>query len=272
MSKKRQKPPVYDSDGIRTLEDRFSFFGLDEEANKIENFGDLVFKISPPVYRFFVNIPNFFKKIKWSLQRIFRKGHYSDLDLWGLDWRLNEIILPKLIAFRNQNLHGYPATFSEWDPEDDSGYGYMGMTKEEYDKAKAEGHYVGGGFDAWLATLDEMIYAFEHQAYSDDMDRKGNPSKKRIAFFKKYGYLDPHRETEDNKSWSYLYKTPDGGRMSCGQHDYERIIGKDKEKYKNHTLIGKFPSYYDKDADLEQQERAAKGFELFGRYFRNLWD
>jgi hypothetical protein len=62
-------------------------------------------------------------------QRLFRKSHASDGDLWNMDAHLARIILPKLSAFRAQNLQGYP---------------------EE-----------SGSMEAWLAILDEMIYAMQ---------------------------------------------------------------------------------------------------------------
>lgn len=266
MAKNKEKK--YDEEGVLILNSRFALFGTTEEEKQIENFGDFIFNISPFVYRFFVNIPDFFREIKWKLQRIFRKGHYSDIDLWGLDTRLTDIILPKLIAFRNQGLHGFPSVFSDWDEE----YGGMGMTKEEYDKEIEEGTMVGGGFDEWLRVLDEMIYAFEYSKYNDDLDRKGNPSKAQKLFFEKYGYKDPFRETEDNLSWSYLYKSKNGSSMSCNEDDYRKIKEGKNDKYKDWELVGKFPSYFDPEASRKQAVRAQKGFELFGKYFQNLWD
>jgi len=190
-----------------------SMFG--DFDSKIENFGDLVFKISPPIYRFFVHfIPQCFYDVKYFFQRIIRKHHSADIDLWGLDYHLARIILPKLKAFRSRDLHGHPASFCDWDEN-------IGISKEDYDKNFKEGVYVGGGQDAWLKTLDEMIYAFEYLLYSDSFD------KKQKQFFEKYGYLDPYRETDDNLSWGWNYKSSDGGRMSCGER-----LSEEEEKSK----------------------------------------
>jgi len=247
-------------DDIPILKDMFDDGG-GKYIRDVENFGDWMFNLSPPVYRFFVHrIPDFFRNIKWILQKIFRKHHCSDLDLWGLDSHLIKIILPKLIAFRKRDLHGYPCNFSQWDESLKDGGG-MGLTREEYDKAKAEGHYVGGEMEGWKKTLDEMIFAFEYHLYSDEF------GKKQKSFYEKYGYEDPHRQTEDNISWHYNYSTPDGGHMYSGE-----LVDLTEENYKGYTLLGKSKSYYDMQTYKEIAQRAQNGFKLFGKYFQNLWD
>lgn len=221
---------------------------------KVENLDDFLFKYFEPLYMFFRHrIPDFFKEIKWSLQRLFRRHGCADIDLWGLDYHLAKIILPKLIAFRSQELHGHPMDFSDWSDEDG-----MGMTKEEYDEATKRGDFVGGGQEAWIKTLDEMIFAFEYLLYADGFD------KKQKKFYEKYGYKDPYRETDDNLTWGYNYKTKDGNHCSSNESDLEEKSG--------YTIIGKHKSYHDMDLLREVSMRAKKGFELFGKYFMNLWD
>ena len=116
-------------------------------------------------------------RIKQVLQRVFRRNHTADSDLWSLDIHLAEIIATKLKAFRSLELQGYPSDFTEpkdW-PEQDN------IPKD----------LVGGGPEKWLETIDEMIYAFE-QAYMYDGD-------KQQEFLDKYNLKDPWRDTDFTK-------------------------------------------------------------------------
>ena len=235
-----------------------NMFDFDEKI-KVENFSDWLYRWFPIPYRFFRHqIPQFFSDVKWFCQKVVRKHHTSDLELWGLDSHLAKIILPKLLAFRARDLHGYPNDFSDWDEKSP---GSMGLTKEEYDAAKAKGDYVGGGFDAWLHTLDEMIYGFEWFLYHEGYNRK--EIKLKDAFYKKYNYLDPHRETDDNLTWGYNYLTPDGNHCYTSENNLEE---------KGYKMLSKSKSYYDSKLARVQVDRAQKGIELFGKYFMNLWD
>mgnify|MGYP000933623302 FL=1 len=106
------------------------------KKHKVENLDDFLFKYFEPLYMFFKHhFPDFLKGIKWSFQRLFRKHGCANIDLWGLDHHLAKIILPKLIAFRSQELHGHPMDFSEWDED-----GGLGITKEEYDEEIGRAH------------------------------------------------------------------------------------------------------------------------------------
>ena len=73
------------------------------------------------------------KKILWTIQRIVRKHHASDIDLCNLDLHIAKILLPKLEAFRNQDLHDSPT----------------------------------GDMESWLKILDEIIYAFRWNIYAN---------------------------------------------------------------------------------------------------------
>ena len=157
----------------------------EENTTLYERFDDWLYDNLRSCYRGFHLIKDFFpdnfRRLKWVCQRIFRKGHYSDPDLWNLDYRLAQIILPKLVAFRNLPPHGIPMAFCDWDP-------MFGLTKEEYENDSA---WVGGEMEKWLETIDKMIFAFEYLVYSEESDWQGNPTKKRIAMFEKYNIKDP---------------------------------------------------------------------------------
>lgn len=232
----------------------------DGEEDEIENFDDWVWKHFPKIYSLFkYRIPDFLRGIKYSFQRLFRKHGCADVDLWSLHVHLSRIILPKLIAFRKQDLRGHPMDFCNWDPEIDE-YGGLNMTQEEYEQAKKEGKYVGGGHEAWLKTIDEMIFAFEYFLNEED-------ATNRAGFFEKYGYINPYRETEDNLTWDYRYKGKDGTMCSTSEPNLNS-----KEGYEDYVLIGKHRTYIDFELVKVIGERARKGFELFGKYFPSLWD
>jgi len=241
-------------DDIKELD---NLFGFDKRSMKIKNFGDVIFKICPPLYRFFkFKIPDVFYDIKYLCQKTFKKSHTSDIELWNLDYYLAKIICRKLTAYRNADRVGYPCDFCDWEDGDSS----LG-TKEEYEKAKAEGKYVGGGFDGWNKTLDEMILGFEWVIADGDLN-----DKKKKDFYKKYGYKDPERKTDDNLSWSYTYKS-NNSVMTCGE-----LLDLSLEENKKYELLGKYKVYYDDKLQIEISTRARKGVELFGKYFGSLWD
>jgi len=105
-------------------------------------------------------------------------------------------------------------------------------SKEQYDKYVKSGEMIGGGFEVWKADLNEMLFAFEYIKYNDLYNKKTK------AFYKRWNLEDPHEEKEENKTAGLL-----GSEL-----------------------------YYNVKLDSKYQERATKGFELFGKRFQNLWD
>lgn len=214
-------------------------------------------RVPGPIYRIPIKIADAFRAVKYKLQRIFRKSHASDPDLYNLNDRLAEIILPKLKAFRDIPPHGYPMAFSEYEEPG------PWPSHEEYEKAKAEGKVVGGGMEAWLAAIEEMIFGFEYILVD-----KGPKYERR--FFDKYGY-DWHAEIPENLCQERTYENPETG-------DVMVIVEKDAEPpapwvRKKGGLLGlNEPFYYNAELHTEATERAKKGLELFGKYLLSLWD
>jgi hypothetical protein len=204
-----------------------------------------------------------FRNIKWFFQRVFRSSHASDCDLWGLNHRLAEIILPKLVAFRKKEPHGYPCDFCDWEPsKNDPKYGGLGITKKEYDAAKKKGNYVGGGHKAWMAVIDEMIFAMEHTLVDDSCDEK-----KEAAFFKKWNMENPQAEIKNNAKIQYKYE--EVGKDKPMIMMTEKPPSKVEKKWK---LLEKSIHYYNGEAMKKLWDRHQKGMELFGKYFGGLWD
>jgi hypothetical protein len=168
-------------------------------------------------------------------------------------------MLPKMVAFRNQRFHSFPNSFLEYDDFKDT------MSLEEYSKGVASGIFVGGGLEAWLKTLDEIIYAFRWAIYGDypmcDHD------KKEKEFYLHYFGEYPYEEKEENLSITYWYKKK-GEELTCyastsdteyKRSDGYRLVYKDKD-YSNDKLI------------TAARERAYRGFELLGKHFCDLSD
>jgi len=201
---------------------------------------------------------------RYLLQRIFRADHTPDIELFDMIYPLTKRILPKLKAFRKyQKEHGagYPTYFCDWDPpKNDAKYGGMGMTKAQYDKAKKEGKFAGGGSKAWLKTIDEMIFGFERILCYD-----GVKTKEAEAFIKKYHLPNVWAKTAKNRHMSYYYRSKGGNFMSSGAP-----IRKSEEK--KYTFLGKHSHYHNYDAENEIYERAQRGLDLFAKHFLSLWD
>lgn len=83
-----------------------------------------------------LNLMDWYREIKYFLQRIFRG--YSDRDLWGMNTYLGNHILKNLKAFRSMKRFGYPACFY----------------KEESTHGDAE--------KKWNKILNEMIEGWEY--------------------------------------------------------------------------------------------------------------
>lgn len=206
---------------------------LEEEEKDIVYYAESVFYC---VERF---IKNIVCSIKYFFQKIFRSAHISDIENWNLHCTLAKQILPKLRYFRNSKLHGYPSVFS--DPED------------ENIPESVRADMIGGGHEAWLKVLDEIIFAFEYV----DLYHRGSEKYLNI-FLKKYNYEDPHAEKPENLKVSYKYRNGDNVTFTS-----DKPVDKDY-KTVNH--------YYNEKLELEIANRHKNGIELFAKYFMYLWD
>lgn len=267
MGRKKKETETDPNDGLKIFDWMFE----DDSEFKIEDFDDFMFKYLRPIRSIYKRwIPNFSFFIRRNFQRLIRKDHIADVDIWEASHTMAPIILKHLKAFlrySKKHGHGYPMYFSEWGYEGCTDeYGGMGMTKEEYDKAKAEDRFGGGEIEAWHKVVEEMIFAFEYHMYNMSCD------KDQDDFYKKWNISDPHRETEDNLSWGYNYKTDDDMHMTCGQEDHDKIQADTTGKYDGYVLLGKHRSYYNSEESRVLGERAEEGMKLFAKFYWNLWD
>ena len=117
-------------------------------------------------------------KIKYFCQKIFRKNHISDIEIWNCKEHLAKYILPRLKVLRSQDFFYYP-------PNDVNS---ISISRTVIDKNNDEDKK---NLSIWLEMLDEMIYAFEYVLYGDTLDKKGT------KFYIKYFGRDPY-ETFNN--------------------------------------------------------------------------
>lgn len=198
-----------------------------------EKFDDWALDYVPrPIYRIPFFIGERIDDVRHFLQKLFHKNHTSYREIWNLHSYMAPYIYRKLKAFYEADRVSYPMAFSEYDER-------LFPSKEEYDKAMAEGVIVGGGSEGWENALREMLFAFDFYANADS----GN-KKQEKKFYKRWNLENPFEEKEENKHISSIDFLNDG----------ERVF------YHNFELEQK---YY---------KRAQKGAELFGKYFTSLWD
>jgi len=112
------------------------------------------------------------RNIKYFFQRIFRKNHITDIEMWNCYVYLAKFILPRLQAFRNQDIHGYPNDINS--------------ISNSRTVANKDDEEFKEGLKDWFKKIDEMIFAFEY-ALSDDSDKSG------ANFYIKYYGENPYK-------------------------------------------------------------------------------
>ena len=154
-------------------------------------------------------------------------------DTWGLDHTLALIIYPALLQLKATK-QGVPSEFAEVGGEHHGTQDSFDFYQESYDDAwKA-------GLEKWDETLDKMIWSFEQLLKGD--------------------YDDQYHHGEAKYDWvksDKLFPNP--------------ISGKVEETYQ---MVDKNPDehWYDSVGHQKHDERIQEGLELFGKYFRSLWD
>lgn len=154
-------------------------------------------------------------------------------DTWNLDGTLALIILPALIQLKHTK-HGIPSEFGDVGGESYSMQRSFDFYEESHNDAFEE------GCKRWEEVLDKMIWSFQQIAI-EDYDKKYH-----------HGKIDIDWE-----------KTPD-------QHT-NPLTGKKEYMYQ---MVDKNPTehWYDHEGHMMHEERIQEGLELFGKYYRSLWD
>jgi len=154
-------------------------------------------------------------------------------DTWNLDSTLAYIILPALIQLK-QTKHGIPNNFAEVGGASHEAQDSFDFYKETYDESFSKGD------QRWNEVLDKMIWAF-HQLLIDYESRYHHG---RLSF----QHIVEHDQMIPNP-----------------------VTGKLEKVYK---ILSDNPgnSWFDVEGSILHQERIQEGLELFGKYYRSLWD
>jgi len=155
-------------------------------------------------------------------------------DTWNLDHTLALIILPGLLQLKEEK-HGVPSDFAEVGGED---YGSQ-YSFDFYSETKDAAFDIG--IKRWDEVLDKMIWSFNQLILEDYTDQ----------------YYHGERDFKFEKSPSGTYTNP--------------VTGKIEPTYE---LVDMNPGQHWVDyAGLQEHERRIQeGLELFGKYYRSLWD
>ena len=155
-------------------------------------------------------------------------------DTWGLDHTLALIILPALIQLKNTK-HGVPSEFVSRIGGDFDGNLVFDFIKED------ENEVFDRLCDKWEEVLDKMIWSFQQLSIDEDYDSKYHHGEMKIGW----------------KTSEYKYTNP--------------ITGKVEETYE---MVDENPDehWYDHVGHQLHEKRIQEGLDLFGKYFRSLWD
>lgn len=124
------------------------------------------------------DIPFWFRE---TIQKIFRKDHISDSEVWNLNSEIIKFTYPRLKRFIASERLGYPNEFVEYEEGE---IGTPFKSKEEYEKAIKDGRHIGGGPDKWEEVLHKiMVFVeFEYIDITTSDDKIYNDYYKRNGF------------------------------------------------------------------------------------------
>ena len=154
-------------------------------------------------------------------------------DTWSLDHTLAKIIYPALLQLKVEK-HGIPGIFVEVGGEDYIDQKSFDFYAESHDEAWKE------GAKRWDEVLDKMIWSFL-QIATDDYSSQYH-----------HGDADYDWIKTDN-----MYPNPINGKL---EPTYQ-MVDKNPEDH-----------WYDYVGHQLHEERIQEGLDLFGKYYRNLWD
>jgi len=250
--KKRQKERTF-KEKLKDFCEEYHWgdgFEYDEDYNKIVNVSFKLFLFN--VYRRIRGWQPVFL-LRMFFQKVFRKNHISDDQLWNLQYPLSKYVYKHLKAFNESERHGYPGCFSEYRENE-------WKSKEEYDVKIESGEMYGGGNEAWEKILDHVLMALEY------LNNEGD-SKKEKEWFLRYFGMDPHEEGYDcNRHESYSYRNIDspkgiGSVMSSHEPDLKKV-----------EWATKSVSWINMDLIFYAEKIVQDGLELMGKFWRNFWD
>lgn len=158
----------------------------------------------------------------------------DNFDTYNMDHTLALIILPLLIQLKN-NKHGVPNTIVK----DVGGEDYSEQASFDF-YADTYTESFNKACERWDEILDKMIWSFQQLALED----------------------------YDNK---YHHGKPDYNWLKIEDKTYNPVTNQLENTYE---LVDNNPDehWYDSVGHQMHEERIQEGLELFGKYYRNLWD
>jgi hypothetical protein len=155
-------------------------------------------------------------------------------DTWSLDHTLATIIYPALLQLKATK-HGLPSEFVD----DVGGANWEEQDSFDFYKETHDESWQKGA-ERWDEVLDKMIWAFEQLVKED--------------------YNSKYHHGEAKYDW-----------VKSDKQIHNPITGKVEETYQ---MVDKNPEehWFDSEGLMLHEKRMQEGFELFGKYFRNLWD
>lgn len=155
-------------------------------------------------------------------------------DTWSLDHTLAHIILPALLQLKEEK-HGVPSELvNDVGGEDWDQQDSFDFYKESHNEA------FEIACERWNVILDKMIWSFE-QLVKDDYDSLYHHGDAKFDWVKT----------------DKLYPNPITGKMEATF----QMVDKNPDEH-----------WYDHVGHQLHEERMQEGFELFGKYYRSLWD
>ena len=154
-------------------------------------------------------------------------------DTWSMDHTLALIVYPMLLQLKATK-HGVPSNFCEVGGEDYVDQDSFDFYKETYNDSFNE------KVKLWDEVLDKMIWAFKQIAFED------------------YEAKYHHGKSE----WDFVES----------DHTFPNpITGKLEPTYQ---MVDRDPNshWFDIDGQMLHEEKIQEGLDLFGKYYRNLWD
>ena len=174
------------------------------------------------------------KEFPQDIKHIYQRARkgYSFRDVWSIDYWFMDI-LPNMLTDHKKNKRGCPAQFVKSDDEQD------------FEK----------GMNDWQNVLDRMIFCFREM--NDDTCSMKNEFEEE--------YRRQRNKPNEGKPFKDWF-VPSERKDENGKQLYELITGEVEpeleEKYRNKTL----------EIQEYREKMKNEGFELFSKYFWNLWD
>lgn len=154
-------------------------------------------------------------------------------DTWSMDHTLALIVYPMLLQLKATK-HGVPSNFCEVGGEDYVDQDSFDFYKETYNDSFNE------KVKLWDEVLDKMIWAFKQIAF-EDYEAKYHHGKSEWDFVKS----------------DHTFPNPITGKL---EPTYQ-MVDRDPNSH-----------WFDIDGQMLHEERIQEGLNLFGKYYRNLWD